>query len=80
MTLTAELNQKAKTILIRELGPVDYARFIQQYDEGKGDHTADAHQWLGEESVRTLHEQASQLAADSKLTRPAGAGLLGPAD
>jgi hypothetical protein len=30
MTLTAELNQKAKAILIRELGPVDYSRFIQQ--------------------------------------------------
>lgn len=36
MTLTAELNQKAKAILIRELGPVDYARFIQQYEEGFG--------------------------------------------
>jgi hypothetical protein len=26
MTLTAGLNQKAKAILIRELGPLDYAR------------------------------------------------------
>ena len=50
MTLNAELNQKAKAILIRELGPVDYARFIQQYEEGTGDYTRDRHQWLGEES------------------------------
>ncbi len=28
MSLTAELNQKAKAILIRELVPVDYTRFI----------------------------------------------------
>ena len=61
MTLTAELNQKAKAILIRELGPVDYARFIQQYQEGFGDYTRDRHQWLGGESARALHEQASQL-------------------
>jgi len=33
MTLTAEFNKKAKAILIRELGPVDYAQFIQQYEE-----------------------------------------------
>lgn len=38
MTLNAELNQKARAILTRELGPVDYARFIQQYDVGTGDY------------------------------------------
>ena len=75
MTLTAELNQKAKAILIRELGPVDYARFIQQYQEGTGDYTADRHQWLGEGSVRTLHEQASQLATNCELPRLAGVKL-----
>jgi hypothetical protein len=80
MTLTAELNQKAKAILIRELGPVDYARFIQQYQEGSGNYTADRHQWLDEESARTLHEQASQLAANGELPRPAGVKLLGPMD
>jgi len=80
MTLTTELNQKAKAILIRELGPVDYARFIQQYEEGTGNYTADRHQWLGEESVSTLHEQTSQLAANGKLPCPAGAKVLGPAD
>ena len=41
MALTAKLNQKAKAILIRELGPVDYARFIQQYEGGSGDYTRD---------------------------------------
>jgi hypothetical protein len=44
MTLTAELNRKAKAILIRELGPVGYARFIQQYEEGSGNYTDDRHQ------------------------------------
>lgn len=80
MTLTAELNQKAKAILIRELGPVDYARFFQQYGEGSGDYTRDRHQWLGDENARTLHEQASQLAAKGDLAPPSGAKLLTPSE
>ena len=80
MTLTAELNQKAKTILIRELGPVGYARFIQQYEEGSGNYTTDRHQWLGEECARTLHTQASRLAANSELPRPIGAKLFSATD
>ena len=77
MTLTAELNQKAKAILIRELGPVDYARFFQQYEEGLGNYTENRHQWLGMQSARILHEQATQLAANSELPHPVGAKLHG---
>jgi len=80
MTLSAELNQKAKAILIRELGPVDYARFIQQYEEGTGDYTRDRNQWLGEESARTLHDQATILTANGGLPRPAGAKTLSNGD
>lgn len=76
MTLNAELNQKAKAILIRELGPVDYARFIQQYQDGTGDYTRDRHQWLGDESARTLHEQATLLAANGGLPHPESAKTL----
>ncbi len=76
MTLTAGLNQKAKAILIRELGSVDYARFIQQHQEGTGDYTRDRHLLLGEESTRTLHEQAARLAANDELARPEGAKPL----
>lgn len=80
MTLTAKLNQKAKAILIRELGPVDYARFIQQYEEGTGDYTRDRHQWLGNGTARTIHEQAAQLTATGELPRPPGAKLLDQRD
>ena len=73
MTLTAELNQKAKAILIRELGPVDYARFIQQYEEGTGDYTRDRHQWLVEETALSLHEDTARFAANGELPRPVGA-------
>lgn len=80
MPLTAELNQKAKAILMRELGPVDYARFIQQYQEGTGDFTRDRHLLLGGESARTLHEQAARLASNGDLPRPASAKQLSTAD
>jgi hypothetical protein len=80
MTLSAELNQKAKAILIRELGPVDYARFIQQYEEGTGDYTRDRNQWLGEESALILHEQAARFATNGELLRPANAKPLSKED
>lgn len=76
MTPTSELNQKAKAILFRELGPVDYAPSFQQDEEGFGNYTGDRHQWLGGESARVLHEQATQLAAKGELPRPAGAKML----
>ena len=76
MTLQAALNQKAKSILIRELGPVDYARFIQQYEEGTGDYTRDRQQWQGKETARALHDQAKQLAAHGELPRPVNAKPL----
>jgi len=76
MTLTAELNQKAKALLISGLGPVGYARFIQQYEEGSGDYTRDRHEWLGDASARALHDEASKLAATGELPRPTGASML----
>jgi len=78
MTLTAELNQKAKAILIRELGPVDCARFIQQYEEGTSNYIRDRHQWLGEENAEALHEQATEPATTGEFPRPVGAKLLMP--
>ena len=80
MTPNAELNQKAKAILIRELGPVDYARFLQQYGEGTGDYTRDRHQWLRKETSSALHSQATLLAANGALPRPKGAKTLSKED
>ena len=36
MILSAALNQKAKAILLRKLGPLDFARFSQHYETGVG--------------------------------------------
>lgn len=32
--------------LARELGPVGVVRFLQQFEEGRGDYTAERWQWL----------------------------------
>ena len=47
MQLTpVELRDRAYAALLRELGPVDFARFIQQFERGQGDYTRDRGQWL----------------------------------
>ena len=34
-------------VLAKTLGPIGMARFIQQFDIGKGDYTKDRIKWLG---------------------------------
>ena len=77
MTLPAALNQKAKAILLRELGPLDFARFFQQYETGTGDYTADRHAWLGQPTVSELQAEATLLAAAGLLPRPPRARVQG---
>jgi len=40
--------------LVRELGPVGMIRFLQQYEPGAGDYTADKSRRRGKTSVREL--------------------------
>ena len=47
--------------LARELGPVGLVRFLQQYQEGEGDYTAERHRWLPTDDVRALAERARQV-------------------
>jgi hypothetical protein len=41
-----ELRSTALAILARELGPAGLIRFLQQFDQGEGDYTAERHRWL----------------------------------
>ena len=52
--------------LSRELGPVGLVRFLQQFETGRGDYTAEHVRWLG---GRTVEEIADEIAARRK---PAG--------
>lgn len=40
--------------LLRELGPVDTIRFIQQYETGRGNYTRDRRKWLPKKSVKEI--------------------------
>jgi hypothetical protein len=43
--------------LARDLGPVGLVRFLQQFETGYGDYTAERHLWLGEPTVQYLAEE-----------------------
>ncbi|MBM4465232.1 MAG: hypothetical protein FJ014_06750 [Chloroflexi bacterium] len=43
--------------LSRDLGPVGLVRFLQQFEMGGGDYTAERHRWLGERTVQDLVQE-----------------------
>jgi hypothetical protein len=43
--------------LSRDLGPVGLARFLQQFETGHGDYTAERYRWLGEPTVQYLAQE-----------------------
>jgi hypothetical protein len=42
----AQLRERGYAALLRELGPLDFIRFLQQFEPGQGDYTRDRGQWL----------------------------------
>jgi hypothetical protein len=56
--------------LSRDLGPVGLARFLQQFETGHGDYTAERHRWLGEPTVQYLAqeiERQREIPSDSAI-------------
>jgi hypothetical protein len=53
MTL-AEIRIAGLRALSRELGAVGLVRFLQQFETGYGDYTADRHKWLDKDPVETI--------------------------
>ena len=56
----AELRRAGIDALVRALGPVGMARFLQQFDPGHGDYTADRDRVLGNPSVDDLMNELEQ--------------------
>ena len=46
--------------LHRELGPAGVIRFLRQFELGRGDYSAERHQWLDEQSVESLVDELKQ--------------------
>ena len=69
MTALHEINQKAQAVLRASLGPVDYARYAQQFSTGSGNYTAERQQ-RPQESLETISQRVKQLKADGHLLPP----------
>lgn len=46
-------------LLYKNLGPVDYTRFLQQLETGNGDYTKQRDQWLGKHSIDSVYSALS---------------------
>jgi hypothetical protein len=55
MTLN-EIRAKGLAVLLKELGPVGYVRFLQQFENGSGDYTKERSQWLDTITPEQLQE------------------------
>jgi hypothetical protein len=62
VALTQEqIRTRGLKVLSLELGPVGLVRFLQQFETGQGDYTAERHQWLGTPKVQELAEEIEKL-------------------
>ena len=65
-----EVKQEGIRILMKSLGPADAIRFLQQYDRGYGDYTAERHKLLANltrgqilQEIRVLKRSAKRRVA-----------------
>ena len=57
----SEITREAVTILVRELGVARTLRFLGQFRTGRGDYTAERHEFLVDPPLKELIEQARHL-------------------
>lgn len=69
MTLE-EIRRAGLEVLSRELGPVGMIRFLQQFETGHGDYTAERHRWLQEDDLDALVEEIHRQRKDPGRTAP----------
>ena len=67
-----EINQKAQHVLRTSLGPVDYARYQQQFSHGSGGYTAERQP--GE--TPKIVQQVTAMKSAGQLIPPPGAKVL----
>ena len=52
-----EIHTEGMDALVKALGPVDTIRFLERFDEGKGDYTRESKTWL----KKNLHEISEEI-------------------
>lgn len=61
-----ELLQRGYKALREELGLVDMIRFLQLLRPGKGDYTAERHQWLDGDDVESIYQSILKRRSEKK--------------
>lgn len=75
MNTLHQINEKARSVLREALGPVDYARYQQQFSSGSGDYTAERQQ-VEQPDIETISKRVKELKAAGLLVVPPNARLL----
>jgi len=61
MTMTLEqIRVIGYRALLRELGPVNLVRFLQQFETGYGDYTQERHEWLDQYTVEEIAQEVQR--------------------
>ena len=53
----AELRAAGYKALADALGPLGMARFLRQFERGRGDYTKERHDWLRDKSVQAVTQR-----------------------
>jgi hypothetical protein len=59
-----EIRRAGLEALCRELGPAGMARFLQQFQTGHGDYTAEREAWVGHSTVAELAKKIRERRAE----------------
>ena len=72
MTATAMTLEQVRVVgysaLLRDLGPVNMVRFLQQFETGHGDYTAGRHQWLDQYTVEEILQEIQKRRGNGQST------------
>ena len=60
-----EIREAGLQALITHLGPVGMIRFLQQFETGRGNYTAEREQWLDNPPVQILAAEIQRRRHDS---------------
>lgn len=55
-----EIRRTGLECLLRELGPVGMIRFLQQFETGGGDYSAERHSWLDPLDVQAIIDEIAR--------------------
>jgi len=64
-----EIRRQGYQALLERLGPAGTFRFMRQYGPGRGDYTAERHQWLGDLTLEDIGRSIKSRRSKGKLNR-----------